>query len=227
MCPTCHQTAPQVFDHPACPECAKPSALGATHPGCRRRYGLDGLTSFYRYDGWAKRMMRGAKFQSPPQRKPLQDLSGEFAPLFEFRLNQVLGTRHQPLVVPVPLHWWRERKRGYNQAALIAEALASTLQLPANTTIVARTQYTFPQTLLTVPSDRHSSLSLSRRIKKQAQQRRENVHGAFTIRRRDAVPASVLLVDDVWTSGATMTECCKTLKHAGAKWVWGITLFRA
>lgn len=227
VCPECRPTVQGVFDRPICPECVHPSALGTTHPGCKRRYGLDGLSSFYHYDGWAKLMMRRAKFQSPPQQRPLQDLSSEFAPLLASRLHQVLGTRHQPLVIPVPLHWWRERKRGYNQAALIAQVLASVLRLPVNPTVVARTQYTRPQTLLAVSSDHHSPLSLSRRIKELAEERKKNVRGAFLIRNETAVPRTILLVDDVWTSGATMTECCKTLKHAGARWVWGVTLFRA
>lgn len=227
VCPMCLPTVKRVLDYPICPECTRPSALGVTHPGCRRPLGLDGLINFYRYDGWAKLMMHGAKFQSPPRRRPLQDLSEEFAPLLESRLYQVLGTRYQPLIVPVPLHWWRERKRGYNQAALIAKTLASALQLPVNKIVVGRTRYALPQTLLDVPSDNLLSVSISRRIRAQASARRKNVRGAFSIRKGHSIPVSVLLVDDVWTSGATMTECCKTLKRAGAKWVWGVTLFRA
>ena len=172
-------------------------------------------------------MMRGAKFQSPPQRRPLQDLTEKFAPLLKSRLHQVLGTRYQPLIVAVPLHWWRERKRGYNQAALIAKTLALKLELPISTAIIARSQYTRPQTILTTPSGSRPSINISRRIREQAKSRRKNVRGAFTIRNQNAAPSSLLLVDDVWTSGATITECCKTLKHAGATRVWGITLFRA
>ena len=59
------------------------------------------------------------------------------------------------------------------------------------------------------------------------QLRQQNVAGAFRVRRGAKVPAKLILVDDVWTTGVTLTECCRELKLAGAQTVWGVTLLRA
>ena len=117
------------------------------------------------------------------------------------------------VVVPVPLHWWRKMKRGFNQAEIIAKPIAESLNLPLKTNLIERSAYSLPQTLVGDKS------------------RRTNVKKAFRVnsefRIQYSVLDSVLLIDDVWTSGATMKECCRTLKLAGVKKVWGITLLRA
>jgi ComF family protein len=120
-------------------------------------------------------------------------------------------------VVPVPLHPGRQRERGYNQAELLSRGLAQFLlrsrQLPVpriDSGILRKTRATAPQTGLSVAA------------------RRENVRGAFDVpspgRVRDRV---VVLVDDVMTTGATLSACALALKNAGARQVLGITLARA
>ena len=101
-------------------------------------------------------------------------------------------------------------KRGFNQAEIIAKPIAESLNLALKTDLIERSVYSLPQTLIGDTS------------------RRTNVKKAFSINKKiKTLPDLVILVDDVWTSGATMKECCRTLKLAGVKRVWGITLLRA
>jgi len=113
------------------------------------------------------------------------------------------------LVVPVPLHGQKQRDRGYNQAALLAAALASRLDRPQAGDVLVRTRDTPTQTKL------------------HAEQRRKNVRGAFAVRAPEWVRGrTVLLIDDVMTTGATLSEAAATLKRAGARRVWTATVAR-
>ena len=105
------------------------------------------------------------------------------------------------LIVPVPLHGARERERGYNQARLLALALGSEFGVAvASRRTLARTRPTPSQTRLG------------------KRERAENVRGAFVVRDCDRCSsARILLVDDVYTTGATLNECARTLAESGAE----------
>jgi len=115
------------------------------------------------------------------------------------------------VIVPVPLHAERERERGFNQALLLARELARLSQLPLDEHSVARRVHT----------ERH-------RAGMDARARRDSVAGAFTIRHPRLVAGRrVLLVDDVFTTGATVSACAAALREAGAAEVLVLTLARA
>jgi ComF family protein len=101
----------------------------------------------------------------------------------------------------VPLHWVRRATRGFNQSHLLAFELA------------AATGHAPPVSLLRRVRATPSQTSRSYR------ERAANVKDAFALRRLAPVPESVLLIDDVITTGATVDECARTLKDAGVKWV--------
>jgi ComF family protein len=105
------------------------------------------------------------------------------------------------LLVPVPLHASRLRERGYNQALELARPLARALRIPLAETLLARAKPTAAQTNL------------------DAKTRRRNLRGAFRFDAASAAAAAngthVALIDDVMTTGATLRECARVLKHAG------------
>lgn len=115
------------------------------------------------------------------------------------------------LVVPVPLHPSRERERGFNQAALLSSSLSKRAALRLDSFSLARVAH----------SERH-------RAGMDARARRESVEGAFAVTRPRLVRGeTVLLVDDVFTTGATASACARALLDAGARAVFVLTAARA
>ncbi len=123
----------------------------------------------------------------------------------------------RPVVVPVPLHRARERERGFNQAEVLARSLVPRLRAArggtrrhAETRCLLRIRPTAPQTGLNF------------------KQRLENVRGVFRVTLPKAVrDRTIVLIDDVMTTGATLSSCAGALKEAGAKRVLALTLARA
>ena len=113
------------------------------------------------------------------------------------------------LVIPIPLHTRRQKERNYNQAELLANHFSQKVHLPLNTKTLQRIRQTKPQVGLN------------------ALQRLENVQEAFHVEGTDAVNKDILLVDDVCTTGATLTAAANALLSAGAKSVSAYCLARA
>jgi ComF family protein len=116
------------------------------------------------------------------------------------------------LIIPVPLHWSRLWRRRYNQSALLAKRLAQLSGVPLDTQALARLRRTRSQGEM--PS---------------AKARRRNVRGAFRVisRKRAMVKGrTVLLIDDVYTTGSTVEACARALERAGAAKVLVLTLAR-
>lgn len=112
-------------------------------------------------------------------------------------------------LVPVPLHPKRRHWRGFDQAELICEEFARRVGMPMWPDALERIRHTQPQTHV------------------RGMSRRENVRGAFEARKPWRLEdASVVLVDDVFTTGATLDECAMVLKRAGAAAVYGLTVSR-
>jgi len=112
------------------------------------------------------------------------------------------------VVSPVPLHHKRERSRGYNQSYLLAREVSRRVQIPMADDRLLRSMDTPPQ------------VAMSGR-----QERRQNIEGAFECT-RDATGLRVLLIDDVVTTGSTMSACALALMDAGAESVFGLALAR-
>lgn len=113
------------------------------------------------------------------------------------------------LIVPVPLHRTRLRRRGYNQSLELAWPLAKSLGIPLRNDLLQRLKPTAAQTEL------------------DAATRRRNVRGAFVAREGVTWPAHVAIIDDVMTTGATLGECARVMKRAGVRRVDVWALARA
>ncbi|MGH9944549.1 MAG: ComF family protein, partial [Pyrinomonadaceae bacterium] len=115
------------------------------------------------------------------------------------------------LVIPVPLHPERERERGFNQATVLSHVIAKSSRLPVNERTLVRAVHTA----------RH-------RAGMDARARRETVEGVFEVRLPRVVrDENILLVDDVFTTGATVSAAAGALKEAGAREVFVLTVARA
>ena len=127
-----------------------------------------------------------------------------------FETQQRAPLKEATRIVPVPLHPERMRERGFNQAAVLAASLARLTGLPLDEWSLIRTLHT----------TRH-------RAGMDASARRESVHEAFEAQRPRLVKAErILLVDDVYTTGATLSACASALKRAGAQEVFALTIAR-
>jgi ComF family protein len=192
-----------------CPLCSKGSPGGLTHPGCRRPQGLDGLTAVFAYRGIIQKAIKKLKY------KFIYDLGEDLVELFlsfcgEDKAFVNFCLNPEVYLVPIPLHPVRLKWRGFNQAELLGKMIAKNLDLPFWPDLLTRVKLTRPQ------------------IELNKEERETNIKGAFSVGDKGAAypRPSVLLFDDVWTSGATLKEAAKVLKRAGAQKVWGLTLAR-
>lgn len=151
--------------------------------------------------------------------EPMQSLIHKFKYENNFGLGGVLGDvmvqawpDWQPpidCIVPIPLHKKRQQERGYNQSELLARQLAARMRIPLETGCLQRARHTAPQVHLS------------------AQERQQNVAGAFTASGGNIVGRHILLIDDVLTTGATLSAAANALYAAGATAVSGYCLARA
>ncbi len=113
------------------------------------------------------------------------------------------------LIIPVPLHIKKLRKRGFNQAIILADAIGKKWQIPINFSLLKRCKFTLSQTGL------------------DKKERERNIKRAFEVRNKEKIVGrNIILVDDVYTTGATLNECAKILTKAGAQKVAVLTLAR-
>jgi ComF family protein len=194
---------------PRCPRCGLgfSSDVGEDHlcSDCLQGDGYFGKArALAHYEGLMPEVISRFKYRGESRlAKPLGDLAAGYEdPDFSIRDYQ--------LVIPVPLHPRRLRQRGFNQSLLLARRISRKYSLPLNFTSLRRTRPTVPQTELS------------------AAERRKNIRGAFEVFNTRAVnEKTVLLIDDVFTTGATVEECAKVLTRAGADRVDVLTLARA
>jgi ComF family protein len=167
------------------------------------RPAFDRARSAIRYRGPARRALQAFKYEQAPH------LGADFAPFLTGCVRAEFQRIPLDSVTFVPLHAKRERERTYNQSRLLAQRLARDLALPLVDRCLVRVRATATQTDLTAAA------------------RRRNVRGAFQARERAWVQGRrFLLVDDVMTTGATVDECARVLKGAGAAGVFVATVAR-
>jgi ComF family protein len=181
--------------------------LPVASPPCPRHRPFALALSLFAYEENVRVGIQAAKYAGRSDvartfaRHFFEAIRGEWADRFP------VGFR--PTVVPVPIRPVKYFRRGYNLPALVALPLCRLAGWPCDPLLLRRTGDRRPQAGLPLAA------------------REENVRGAFTIRTGAQVPRQVLLIDDVYTSGATVAACARTLKMAGAEHIVVLTVARA
>ncbi len=220
MCGACWSSL-LPWDGPFCLRCGLPFASLQVLDSAAQQCGacldhepaFDKARSFGLYTGRLRRSILQLKFA---HRESLGRRLGELLVTCWDALEELPGET-LPMVVPVPLHASRQRERGFNQAQLLAAGLVRVLRqrnetqaLKVSNDCLRRIRATPPQTGLSLAA------------------RRENLQGAFESSNAEKVHGcTVVLIDDVMTTGSTLSACARALKRAGPLRVIALTLARA
>ncbi|HTI13313.1 MAG TPA: ComF family protein [Dictyobacter sp.] len=204
LCPTCLSRV-RVPSAPLCPRCHTPWHAHQTQRCYHQQpMNMSGICA--------------AGYYQDPLRTCIYKLKYEGYTRLAQPLSHLLTRTYQmarlqaDVIIPVPLHHQREQKRGYNQAHLLATFCAEQLQIPLNSSLLIRTRETAAQAHLNLYERKH------------------NVAHAFQCHPHQSMSTirdrSVLIIDDVCTTGATLEACSLALLMAGAREVWGLVLAR-
>jgi ComF family protein len=207
FCQACFEDFTEVKP-PICSLCGRPFSEGVEQDrvceDCiRRRPSYDVARAPYLYDGALMKAIHELKYA---QRSHLADSLGSLLASFA---QTWIGELKGSLIMPVPLHPRRLRSRGFNQSLLLARCVASETGSDLDFLSLRRRRFTKPQTELS------------------SEERKKNVRRAFEVVKPEAVKKrTIVLVDDVATTGSTLNECAKALKRAGADSVLCLVLAR-
>ena len=213
FCQACMEALSQRLPEPLCARCGRPIVSAAAAESLTLRechlcrsgvYHFDYARSFGAYTPKMARAILQLKYAD------VTPLGSWFARTLAALVERNPQLFAADVVVPVPLDPGRRRERGYNQAELIAKPFARLIGIPFRSCLLVRTR------------PRPNQLRLTRR------ERWDTVRGAYATHKTAQVDKlSVILVDDVFTTGATLDACSKALKGAGAARVVGLTVARA
>ena len=203
ICPECRKEISFVKE-PVCSKCGKQVALPSVKlcHDCANRERLFGKgTALLNYNELSERMTADIKYNN--KREYIRPLAG----LLALRAEGFFRDRGTDALIPVPVHESRRRVRGYNQAQLIAEEVSVLSGIPVRNDLLVRTRRTAAMKELD-PGQRY-----------------ENLRNAFAVNpEHTKMPRHPVLVDDIYTTGATVNACAKVLKEAGADEVDFISL---
>lgn len=232
VCESCLEKIPARAQQ-VCPVCEEFNESGKTHHKCKNKTSLDGLWVATEYDyEIVSEAIRKLKFNfvkdiSFPLSKIMErsilevEEFGDFQDMVlanrckeseeeEVYIEKVKNKKTETIIIPVPLHKKRQNWRGFNQALLLSFCIAEKFDLAVCDNFLFRTKNTKPQTKI-----------------KSMEERKKNIKDAFScLNKNFAERKNIILVDDVCTTFATLDECAKELKKAGAENVWGLVVAR-
>ena len=208
ICPTCRDSL-VALQLPLCPTCGAPDAPFSPEDICdccpEGEVFFTSARAVTEFAGVAKQLVERVKYNIHP----------EYAEWMGRRMAEVFKIEHQLVrqfhaIIPVPLHRTRARERGFNQSHLLAQEIAAATGLELMNGVLLRHVFTKTQT------------RMGRRA------RAKNIAGAFKVAQSGCIrDKTILLVDDVHTTGATLNECARVLKEAGAECVCCMSFARA
>ena len=200
----CRSCAPKLVyvRQPLCMKCGK-ELSDENQEYCRdclhKKHLYDRGISLYRYASVKKAVYR---FKYAGR----QEYAAFFGKEMAWHLGRQILSWKVDALVPVPLHPARKRKRGYNQAAVFARSLGKISGIPVDQTLLSRVRNTVPQKEL---NDK---------------ERRKNLEEAFVVSGRPVPYHSVLLVDDIYTTGSTIEACARALRASGISRVYFVVI---
>lgn len=163
---------------------------------------LNGLISIWAYEGVVRKAILALKYRFA------SEIAREMAELFSQALKQRFLPFQDPILVPVPLARKRQNWRGFNQSAVLGKLICQKMNWDFQPDLILRHKNTRPQAELS------------------QKDRRLNIQGVFVMNqsKMQNTGRDILIFDDVATTGATLEEAAKVLRHAGAKKIYGLTL---
>jgi competence protein ComFC len=219
ICPDCFVYI-QFNEAGTCVVCQRASFDGLTHPVCKGKYNPDGVFSSLVYKGVVKKLIY--KFKYNPHLTDLKSVMEDFfyeGLIQKEQFYKLLVTKS--VLVPIPLHKTRARKRGYNQSLILAKGLGRRLNIEV-LDCLERVRDTKTQVGLK-KEEREGNIKDAFRIKKNVILSKAKDLDSSDSPQNDKA-GQVFLIDDVVTSGATLKEAAKVLKKAGVGKVYAITL---
>lgn len=193
ICPSCFQKLSFV-KAPICKKCGKEiiSEIQEYCDDCMtHRHTFEHGVALINYDETARKSMVQIKYKN---KREYLDFYGRAMAL---RYEKTIERMQVDAIVPIPVHRSRRRRRGFNQAEVLAEIMAGHLKIPVKPEMLVRSKRTLPQ----------KELSAAERLK--------NLSGAFLSGEIPEGVKSVLLVDDIYTTGSTIEACSRVLRNAG------------
>lgn len=198
ICPSCFRKLSFVKP-PVCKKCGK-EVQDETMEYCedcaRHSHAFEYGIALLNYDETAKHSVAQVKYNN---KREYLDFYGT---ALSVRFERKIRGMNVDLLVPVPVHRTRRRKRGFNQAEVLAEVMGRRLKIPVEPAALIRHRKTLPQKELT------------------AAERLKNLSGAVRADRKLTAGKRILLVDDIYTTGSTVEACSRALLEAGAEKVF-------
>ena len=199
LCSKCQKKIPYLKTF-SCPFCQTTTTKGESCSFCRPQHSLTGTLSACSFQSPIKELIHRLKYQKT---RELYQLLTKI--LIKGTIKRL--PEGKKLIVPIPLHPSQLKRRGFNQAELLVQELAQRLKIPCNSKILKRIKNTRSQTKLN------------------RQERLENLKDAFALdQKMDLKNISILLVDDVSTTGITLDQAAQTLNQAQPKQIWGVVV---
>ena len=193
---------------PICAYCERASIDGLTHVKCQKKFGLDGLISIWEYEGVIRKAILALKYKYATEIASL--LNGLIVERLKNPDSRYILS-DSICLIPIPLHWHRQNVRGFNQSAEVGKSISEAMNWKFMSDLLIKKQQTISQ------------------VELKGDDRRQNLHGVFSVNPHCSlftIHSSLVIFDDVFTTGSTLKEAAKVLKRAGVEKVWGLTIAR-
>ena len=202
ICPSCRKRLPYIQE-PKCKKCGKEVEKNEQEycRDCQRfAHSFDKGQSVFAYDPVMRRSITMFKYHNR------REYAKFYAKEMQKQCERFLKTCEPEVILPVPVHKRKKRQRGFNQAELVAKELGKLVGIPVDTDYLYRKELTTPQKELT------------------RQQRKLNLQKAFAIRETGRYYERILLVDDIYTTGATIDAISEILRENQSKFIFFLTI---